>query len=267
MTGKRLVFAGGAPRSGLTLMRAVFNAHPHVFCGPDSGVLPGLSIQWRDIASQLGDLHEDHFSISRQDVRDNFARAISSVLDQSPAALDKDVIVEKTPLNVLTFEDLAALFPHAKFIHVVRDGRDVAASLLARDWRNPHTGAPFPHVTDAGAAADYWNGLAALGRKAEQAIDDPQRFFTLRYEDLAARPKRAIKALFEFLETPFDPAVLRFYENDMPLVGIERDSAARLRQPISDDRVDRWRDDLSPERREVVERRANGMLRAFNYIR
>ena len=267
MTGRSLVFAGGAPRSGLTLLRAILNAHPQIFCGPDSGVLPGLSIQWRDIAAQLGDLHEDHFSISRQDVRDNFARAISSVLDQSPAALGKDVIVEKTPLNVLTFEDLAALFPKAKFIHVVRDGRDVAASLLGRDWRNPHTGAPFPHVTDAGAAADYWNGLAALGQKARETINDPKRFLTLRYEDLAARPKRTIKALFEFLRTPFEPAALRFYENEMALVGVERDSAARLRQPISNGSVGRWRNDLTPAQRDLVEGRAGAMLRALNYMR
>ncbi len=265
MTGKRLIFAGGVPRSGLTLLRAILSAHPQVFCGPDSGILPSLALQWRQIADQLGELHERHFALPPDEVRKNFSKAIYTLLAGAPAAAQKSLVVEKTPLNVLAFADLAVLFPEAKFIHVVRDGRDVAASLLQRDWRDPQSGAPFAHVSDAGAAAAYWNGLTHLARQAENKINDSQRFLVLHYEHLVRNPAAALPTLFEFLETPFDDQVARFYENEITLAGIECESRARLSKPLSDDRVGRWRKDLSTAQGDHVVQRAGEMLRAFNY--
>ncbi len=265
MTGKGLVFAGGAPRSGLTLLRAILSAHPHVFCGPDSGILPGLPMQWREFSGRLGDLHEKHFALQPGSIRKNFSNAIWKLLAEAPAAWEKRLVVEKTPLNLLAFKDLAILFPAAKFIHVVRDGRDVVASLLQRDWRDPQTGAPFAHVTDAAAAAHYWSGLAGIGRQAEQTIDNPQRFHVLPYERLADKPAQTLHALFEFLEEPFDDRVNKFYDNEIPLVGIECESRPRLAKPISDDRVGRWRNDLSSAQRDLVNNIGGDMLRAFGY--
>lgn len=265
MTGKRLVFAGGAPRSGLTLLRAILSAHPHIFCGPDSGILPGLALQWREFATQLGALHESDFALAPDAVKKNFSKAIWTLLAEAPAASRKRLVVEKTPLNLLAFNDLAHLFPDAKFIHVVRDGRDVVASLLQRNWRDPQTGAPFAHVTDASAAAAYWSGLVSIGRQAEQAFHNPDQFYVLHYENLAKNPTQALTALFEFLDEPFDSQVANFYENDIQLVGIECESRSRLAKPINDDRVGRWRVNLSPAQIDIVNKSAGGMLGAFNY--
>lgn len=264
-TGERLVFAGGAPRSGLTLLRALVNAHPRIFSGPDHGTLPGLPLQWRDFAANLGELHAQAFGLSAQTVRENFAQVLSALIDQSPAAKASDLVVEKSAMNVLIFEDLAALFPDAKFIHVIRDGRDVAASLLARNWTDPRSGAPLPHVADAAAAARYWNGLASLGLKAQQTIGDDKRFYVLRYEGLVTRPKRTLRELFAFLGVPFDAAVFDFHKQDTPLIGTERDSAALLRQPITGARVGRWRKALSEPQRQSVETLCAPMLKAFRY--
>ena len=222
-------------------------------------------MQWREFSVQLGALHETHFALQPDAVRNNFSAAIWKLLAEAPAALDKRLVVEKTPLNLLAFKDLAILFPEAKFIHVVRDGRDVVASLLQRDWRDPQTGAPFAHVTDARAAAGYWSGLAGIGRQAELTIDNPQRFHVLPYERLVNKPAQTLHALFEFLEEPFDDRVMQFYDNEIPLVGIECESRPRLAKPISDDCVGRWRADLSPEQIDMVNNSASAVLRAFNY--
>ena len=267
MTGKQLVFAGGAPRSGLTLLRAILSAHSQIFCGPDSGILPGLALQWREFSTQLGALHHDHLSLDARTVRENFATAIWNLLAEAPAAANKTIIVEKTPLNILAFLDLAALFPEAKFIHVVRDGRDVAASLLQRDWRDPQSGAPFPHVTDAASAAAYWNGIVAIGRQIEKHMDSPDRLHILSYEALTRDPKKTLRNLFLFLDAPLEDQAFRFYENDIALVGIEAESRDRLKQPLSPDRIGRWRRDFSSEQRKAVTDNASTMLQAFRYTR
>ena len=228
-------------------------------------MLPGLAMQWRDFNTQLGALHEKHFALGPDAIRNNFAKAIAALLLDAPSAATSRLVAEKAPLNVLAFEDLAALFPEAKFIHVIRDGRDVVVSLLERDWRNPRNGAAFPHVTNAGAAAAYWNGLANIGRKAERAIGNSQRFFVLRYETLAHNPERTLHSLCKFLNASFDANLLKFYELELPLLGIERDSAARLRKPISNDRVGRWRTKLTPAQNKLIERHAGPMLDAFGY--
>ena len=264
--GSGLIFAGGAPRSGLTLLRCVLNAHPEIFCGPDSGVMPSLALQWGHIATNLGELHEKHFALDREDVKEIFARAIWRLLAETASHRRQPVTVEKSPLNIVAFETIAALMPKAKFIHVVRDGRDVVASLLERNWRDPQTGAPFPHVTDPSAAAAYWGGLTELGWRAARAIDDPRRFFVLEYEALAKSPDATMKKLFDFIEVGDADVVTNFHRNSIPLLDLELESEAELRQPIGDRRVGRWRRDLTAPQCDAVKANASAMLKAFRYL-
>lgn len=266
ITGENLIFAGGAPRSGLTLLRALADGHPNIFCGPDSGLLPSLPMQWRTIAFNLGELHRKDFDIDPAATQNNFAAAIARLLTKPLQQFGKKRLLEKNPLNILAFQELAALFPRAKFVHVVRDGRDVAASLLARDWRDPQTGARFAHTSEAGAAARYWRGLVEIGRAAERAVGDPSRFFVLRYERLVEGPEDALRALFEFVEEPFDAGVLDFHRRPIRLYGIERDSGPLLQQPLSGARVGRWRTELTKSQVDEVESVASDTLRSLRYL-
>lgn len=260
-----LVFAGGVPRSGLTLLRAIMDAHPDIFCGPDSGVVPGLAMQWGNFSTELGDLHQQDFDLAPSAVRDNFAETIARILTKPLSMGKARLVIEKNPLNILAFKELAELFPSAKFIHVARDGRDVVASLLERSWRDPATGAPYAHVNDAGAAAEYWSGLCQIGLQAEAALNDESRFFTLPYELLVEEPALTLETLCDFLNVPFTPDILKFYERPIRLVGIEQDSRERLRQPITPDRIGRWRSALTQAQQHSVEEKAAGALSLLGY--
>ena len=55
--GQGLVFAGGCPRSGLTLLRRLLEPHRHAHCGPDTGLPPSIAMQWQNFARELGPLH------------------------------------------------------------------------------------------------------------------------------------------------------------------------------------------------------------------
>lgn len=257
------IFLGGCPRSGLTLLRVVLDSHPCLTCGPDSGVL-GLVRAAQDFESKLGELHRGYFELPTDRVRANFSTAISEILAARAEAARKPRVAEKSPMNILMFRTLADLFPDAKFVHVVRDGRDVAASLTARNWINPRTGRLFEYCANAGAAAAYWSGLVSIGRAAEEGLG-PGKVFRIRYEDIALAPEATLRGLFDFLDLPWSAEVLNHDRRNHDLAGLELESAAALAQPINASSVGRFRIGLSPGDVARVEATAGTELAALGY--
>ncbi len=260
----RLIFLGGCPRSGLTLLRLILDAHPEISIGPDAGIF-SIALTARDFAATLGELHRDHFNLPPERVRANFAEAIEKILDARRRRFGRARAGEKSLANLLVFEDLAKLFPAAQFIHCVRDGRDVAASLLERAWKDPRTGRLFDHCADAGAAARYWADFVAIGLEAERRIGKGKRLYRFSYEKLAREPEPAMRGLFRFLSVDWSDAALAYHEREPQLAGIEEESTERLRRPITDEQVGRWRRDLDAAQQRDVAAAAGRMLRALGY--
>ena len=240
---KRPLFIGGAPRSGLTLLRLVLDAHPALSCGPDAGHV-ALAMTAADFEASLGSLHREHFFLEEEAVRRNFARAIAAPMEARARAHGKQRWADKTAFNILVFRQLSRLFPDALFIHLVRDGRDVAASLLERRWRAP-SGAVFDHCASPAAAARYWASLARLGIEAEAALET--RILRVRYEDLAVDPAATLDGICDFADLAPDPALTRVEDRQPALAGLELETADRLTRPINAGAVGRWRRDLRPD--------------------
>ena len=262
--GGGLVFAGGCPRSGLTLLRKMLARHPGVLAGPDTGTAPAIAYQWRNYAASLGGLHEKYFELEPDDVARNMGAFLEGILR---AEGETRIILEKTSLNIAAFEALSVILPSAKFIHVVRDGRDVAASLLERSWRDPATGQPFPHVSDRIAAINYWSGLVATGLAAEKTLTPGGRIYRVHYEDLVRRPESALKSLCEFLDTewPAADALAPSLAND-DYIGLERDSLPLLLAPVTASRVGRHRRDLPADVARQLEDAGKPALTALGYL-
>jgi hypothetical protein len=259
--GAGLCFLGGAPRSGLALMRRLLAGHPEIRCGADTGIAPAIAMQAADFAATLGSLHRTEFHLDDSDVRRIFGKIVAKCLAPNE---DRRVVCEKTSLNVLVFEQLALLLPKARFIHVVRDGRDVASSLLMRDWRSPQTGARFPHVSDPAAAADYWKALATIGLKAEQSLAPSGRLMRVSYESLVDNTADVLADLCDFLGVSDEEIVDA--PDEIEWLGMERDSLPMLLQPVSSSQVDISRTRLSPDVRRQIEDIASPALAALGYL-
>jgi hypothetical protein len=183
-------FVVGCSRSGTTLLRALLDAHPLLAVPPEShfAVLPRLRLR-RDPWFRL-------WGIDPPDVRDlDVADAVRAVFAAYAAAQDKPRYADKTPHYVSHLPLLAKRFPEARFVHVVRDGRDVALSLLEVPWG----------PDDVEGAALHWRRRVLEGRAAGLG---PERYRELRYEALVADPERELRALAAWLELPYDPAML-----------------------------------------------------------
>lgn len=126
-----LIFIGGMPRSGTTLLRVLLDAHPEIRCGEETRVVPrilGFRQQWMKAPFESRRLKE--------------AGVSSEVLDSAVAAFILEIIAKhgspagrlcnKDPFTLRSAVYLKQLFPSAKFIFMVRDGRAVVHSIISR---------------------------------------------------------------------------------------------------------------------------------------
>jgi hypothetical protein len=112
------------------------------------------------------------------------------------------------PVNAGCLETIAQLFPGTKFIHIVRDGRDVVSSLMRRTNERGQPWADFP------TAHRVWNDHITRGTSFGRTLPATE-FFEFRYEDLIADDVNVTRKLFEFLQIPIADTVVQFCESQM----------------------------------------------------
>jgi hypothetical protein len=148
--------------------------------------------------------------------------------------------IDHTPANIRYASTLLEHFPSARFIHLVRDGRAVAASVMRLDW-GPNT---------AKEAARWWTSYVAYGLAAEQALPTG-RIVRVRFEDLILRTRETLEAVCDSCQIPFDEAMPRAGGFRVPAY-----TAAQHRLvggPLRKDRVESWQTELSPREQEIFE--------------
>ncbi len=256
------IFVGGAPRSGTTLTRAILDAHPEIACGPELRAIPALARLYRDTAATMGETLAVHYAFDADSLRRTFAGLIGSFLQPLHERSGKRLIAEKTPANALYFSELFSLFPKARFVHVLRDPRDVVASLLSMDWRDERTGARLPITANVASAAAGWRDHVMAARAARRA---GAPVFGLVYETLIAAPERTLADLFAFLDVPPNDASLAHHRHFREGAGENESSAAAVSKPLNASAARRWRRDLTAPQIAEVERIAWPLLEECGY--
>jgi hypothetical protein len=107
---------------------------------------------------------------------------------------------DKTPTYCEHLPAIRSLLPEARFLHIIRDGRDVALSLRGR-W--------FAPGQDIPTLAGYWSRLVGCAREA--GLGSPS-YREVRYEDLVTDPRPVLESICSFLGLVFHPAMLRYWE-------------------------------------------------------
>jgi hypothetical protein len=159
----------------------------------------------------------------------------------------------KMPNYVLHITRLAELFPDAQFVHVLRDGREVSASLVERPW-GPRR---------AVAAALQWVRSVRTGLSAGRALG-PERYMEVRLEDLVADPEQRLREICRFLAEEYVPGMLDYPEraSAAPLAGT-RDHEHVGRPPTAGLRD--WRAKLSARDQAAVEAACRDLLAELGY--
>ncbi|MEO1130805.1 MAG: sulfotransferase, partial [Planctomycetota bacterium] len=171
---------------------------------------------------------------------------------------DKPRVGEKTPKHERTIERILEIFPKARFIQVIRDPRDVAASIQALGW------------AEHGTLARSAEMLAQVYDRhfQREASLSAQQYIAVRYEDLIADAEGELRRLSDFLGEPFDEEMLRFNEReDSGFMERERGWKELTLKPLTTARVGRYRDKLTPRQVRTVEHVLGSRLQRLGYAR
>lgn len=253
------VFVGGAGRSGTTLLRVMLHAHPELCAGPEFKLLPAFAGVYQQLLAQKDilqayELHENH-------VNEAFARLILDLFRPFQQKWKARTIVEKTPHNVLIMKELGRIFPSSRFIHVVRDGRDVARSLVKMDWRGAD-GKKLPYVENLENAARYW--VQVVSRALEDARQLTGRVLLVHYEDLIHQPEKTMRTVLRFIDVPWDDVVLRHHEAERGYEP-EESSTKQVSRARYQNAIGRWKEAFNLEEARKVAEIVNPLLFYFGY--
>ena len=267
---KQFLFIIGAPRSGTTWLQSMLGAHPSVCTTVELTLFTqyaGTWLRaWRNEAAHIsnGDWHQGLPAVWSETEFHAFLqlfldRVYSKVLELKPTATH---ILDKHPGYSGCTDDIRLLLPHARFIHVIRDGRDVAASLVAAQ-RDMGFGC---HSIAEGATT--WKSHVVAARSASKFRGD---YLEVRYEDFLECPQRSLRSLFDFSQLDADDALVAKIVDDCTFARMKatRQSAnANIKEPTAHFRKGRsgtWKDDFRLIDRYAFHRISGQMLTENGY--
>jgi hypothetical protein len=280
-------FVVGVGRSGTTLLRLMLDAHPELAIPPETHFLPELVARARSGAStrELADeivaaRNWADFGLDADALRER----VEGLERPSAAAVarcfyglyaerqGKSRWGDKTPIYVKRMRLIADILSEARFVHLIRDGRDVA---LSRRRRGMGAGKP---IADA---ANRWRRRIELARNQAKRLRG--RYLELRYEDLVADPESALRRACDLVELGYDPAMLRHHERaderlaelggDLPAAGERRGRPGTERlaahalaaRPATAERSGTWRTEMDAGEVAEFERVAGALLVELGY--
>lgn len=262
---KPIPFVVGVGRSGTTLLRFMLDSHP------DMAVLPELN--WLEVViDDLDAPSPDIETIKRKILKtqswpdlDMDADALDKILLSPSRPLGGHLLRElhggymqrfektrsgsKTPKDVLRMPWLQRQLPEARFVHLIRDGRDVVLSRMSV-WMSERS--------NIRKMTQYWKTHLEQGRKDAKELN---HYMEIRYEDLVSDPESVLAQVCDFCELSLHPDQLKFYERSTErldelkdikhhrLISAQerRDMFALTRHPPTKARIGKWRSEMSKD--------------------
>ncbi|KAF5404270.1 Protein-tyrosine sulfotransferase [Paragonimus heterotremus] len=223
-----LIFVGGHESSGTGLMRVMLDAHPQIRCGAE----PMITLDLLNARHSMSEGKRQR-GIQAGVFPEAFDQAIAAFILKTVEKMGPpaDYLCHKQPMTHVYMKYLAVLFPKAKFIHMLRDGRAVVASSMQRHLIGNNTKQNM----------HSWNNLVTTFLRDCNHLG-PQRCMTMRYESLILDPEIETRRLFAFLTIPWDPIVLKHHTMLEKLTHLNpfEPSTKQLRRAIHSDSLGKW---------------------------
>lgn len=254
------VFLLGCPRSGTTLLQALLAAHPDIASFPESHIFLGGHRLRARVAPGL---------VTRRKLK-RFARAVGAypphmrrrlglhsegyrldlidLLDRLTVEQGRRVWIEKTPNHVLEIPEIRALVPSSRFVHLIRDGRAVVASLYEVTRAHPKL---WGGVYEIARCVDEWN-KAILA--SSEAIGSGEDGIVVDYGALTEDPGPELRRLCEFLALEYEPEMLAAYATTTrTIVGSKEKWKQRVSDPIRDNGMEKYNAIFSAQEQKFIE--------------
>ena len=267
------IFIVGMPRSGTTLLSALLDAHSQIAIAPethfytrgrpeDPATPDTVEEAWTRLQQQPG-IHDMALTeAEEQRIWDRIAqddnpgppdllRALCSTYAERSEA---EAWGEKTPDHLAHVPTIFEEFPEAVVLCIVRDPRDVCLSLQDLPWNRD----------SLLESAWKWRRYARLTARYEQEY--PNQFRAVKYEDLLSTPERLLRDVLAWLHASFEAQMLSFHEDGMGPADTDREPwKQNVHQPIDPANQQKWRTQMGPAGRWVVQRLTGRTLREWEY--
>jgi hypothetical protein len=269
-------FVLGAQRSGTTMLRLMLNSHPQLAVPHETVYVTqfyrnlqrygdlALQANVRALLSDIaahpqvvkGRLIDDNDAVLAQ-VPTTYAELIDAIMTCYAQAQGKQRWGDKTPYYTLDIDVLHNIFPHAKFIQIVRDGRDVALSQRKISWCS----------SNSFRLAEDWALKTTLCHKVGRVLG-PDQYLELRYEELVRDPETVLRRICGFLGETFDAQMLHYHETATNVVPGEslKWHLNSVRAPDAS-KVFAWKNAMPESERIIFEEIAGPTLEYFGYER
>lgn len=279
-------FIVGVSRSGTTLLRFLLDAHPEMAIPPETHWLKGVIKMYScgemnlDDAvtiisghSSWPDMNISHATLEMllgNNKGGTLAEFVRAIYKEYAAKFGAKRFGDKTPDNILNMKNIAMFFPEARFIHIIRDGRDIAVS---------HKGTWFGPKGNVRKAAKHWSRRILTARKQALSLD---HYLEVRYEDLLLDTESVLQKISAFIDLPIDQRQFKYYEdsNDRLVkemgerkVGKATISANQrvsihkmVSQPPDPRRINRWKLKLTQNEVAIFEAVAGKLLKELGYV-
>lgn len=281
-------FIIGAPRSGTTLLRFMIDSHHSVAIPPETGFLaveelsngpisrktflrlatsyPKGAPNWPDFGLDAGEFYAELQSIEPFDIGEG-ARAFYRLYAGKQGKIRYG---DKTPDYCKSIELIEQVLPEAFFLHIIRDGRDVATSLRQM-W--------FAPGQDMKTLASYWRHMVESARAAGRRAGG---YLEVRFEDLVLDPRSQLELICSRLDLDFDPDMLCYWRRTPERL---KEHATRLAadgtvivtheqrlmqqaltmQPLNPERISSAKNETTPSEREEFHECAGDLLDELGY--
>ena len=278
-------FVVGVARSGTTLLRLMLDAHPELAIPHETHFIPAALQEpqasreaffrrlaefstWEDLSTPAERFAEELRRVEPFNVPDGL-RAFYRLYAETHG---KPRWGDKTPSYNLHMRTIHAALPEARFIHLLRDGRDVAVSLRHL-WFSPGESME--------TLAAYWADQIVETRRQGQGTPF---YLEVRYEDLITRPVRELERICRFIDLPYASEMLTYHHSArrrLDEVETRRDADGRVvitkeerlhnhrftSQPPEPSRIGRWRTEMTSAMLAAFEEAAGEMLDDLGYER
>lgn len=253
--GEGLWFLVGHPRSGTTFLGRLLGSHPRLAYWEEPDLLESaldmhhtFSRLYRHLAVDAGldtvKLYRvstrDQIEVSEAETKEadekatrQVRRDVHHLQQEFLSRAGKSILLEKSPGQVLLLDSVRALFPQAKFIHIIRDPRDVASSTLR--WIEREGWPPWLGAGDDPVAVVAQQWVNQVGGGLAAAAGNPA-VFTLRHEDLVGSTTATLNALCEFLGLEWSTRFDAFLDHGMD-TGLDPGTVGVWRNELTDAEV------------------------------
>ncbi len=288
MTGKLppIPFIVGVPRSGTTLLRLMLDSHPDLTIPPETHFMRGLfriedrgrltperfvnfitgHRRWPDFGLDKNMLKKAIENLARFSMRDGLIIFYELYADRA----GKSRWGDKTPKYVLLMDRIASIFPEARFIHIIRDGRDTVLSRK-NSW--------LVEDKTVEVLIKEWKDIIHIARKKSESIE---HYIEIRYEDLVFAPETVLKQVADFTDLPYTDEMLEYYKHAeerlrefKAIFKKTHDTLIRCEdrlkihkntlKPPDRSNIFRWKREMTVEDRELCNKLAGDLLRELGY--